>query len=86
MPIYITVFLQSPYYGPTFSSSKRLLFNGLYRLGEIYSNSVLINYKYNLFISDEIDGIEKNISNYVQETAELGRLMGTEFKMFFYVK
>jgi len=47
---------------------------------------VLINYKYNLFISDEIDGIEKNISNYVQETAELGRLMGLEFKMFFYVK
>lgn len=62
MPIYVTVFLLSDYYGPSFQSSNRVLMNTMYRLGDIYTNSAEINRKiYNFLRSQTETGEEKNI-------------------------
>lgn len=88
MPIYVTVFLLSDYYGPSFSSANRVMMNTMYRLGPVYTNSAEINRKVYGFLSEtkEQTGEEKNIQDYISESVELGQLSGLQFKMLMFVK
>ncbi len=51
VPVYILAFVQSNTYGPTINDPQRLPYNALYRLGKIYNQSSVINYKMNIFWS-----------------------------------
>jgi len=53
VPIYVVVFIMSDFYGPSFQSTNRIIFNLMYRLGEIYSNTAEINRKAFDFIYDK---------------------------------
>ena len=87
MPIYVVIFILSDFYGPSFQSSNRIIFNSMYRLGEIYVNSAEINRQVFSFLYDKTpEGEDKTISHYLEQSTHIGQLSGLQFKMFMYVK
>ena len=77
VPVYIIAFIQSNTYGPTMTDNKRLPYNTLYRLGDIYKQSSKINYYQKIFWSpfDETKNV-KSVDSFVSEASSLGTMVG----------
>lgn len=87
VPVYIDTYVRSNQYEDTFDDERRVMFNIVYRMGNVYSQAFEVDFYYRLMFHDnprEAEEFKPQLfADYLVGFKQLGQACGTQFKNIF---